>query len=52
MNECPYCGMHLNCNSNDVWICTRCDEMWIRVKYLPIPTSEVKRFFKRFFKKG
>ncbi len=31
MNECPFCGMHLNCNSDDVWICTNCCQFWIRI---------------------
>ncbi len=30
MNECPFCGNHLNCESDDVWICENCKEKWVR----------------------
>jgi heterodisulfide reductase subunit C len=36
MNECPFCGSTLDCNSNDVWICHECKEVWLRL------TLEVK----------
>ncbi len=32
MNECPFCGMHLNCNSNHTWICENCGNVWIRAQ--------------------
>lgn len=30
MNECPFCGGFLDCNSDDVWICRQCNEIWVR----------------------
>ncbi len=30
MNECPFCGMDLDCNNN-VFICHDCDQIWIRI---------------------
>ncbi len=44
MNECPFCGMHLDCNSNDVWICEKCNESWIRRKSLEPSISQLPNF--------
>ncbi len=41
MNECPFCGMHLDCKSDDIWICQGCDENWIRRKSLEPSISQL-----------
>ncbi len=43
MNECPFCGGALDCNSNDIWMCDNCNEVWVRVQILNKET--VKRIF-------
>ncbi len=43
MNECPFCGGTLDCSIDDIWICRNCDEAWVRVTALAIPSSEMAR---------